>query len=513
MNDALNRSEIDHFRSIIAGRLGLQFDDGKLEFLADVLRQRLEAGGLASAAYLGKLSSNSREELRELASRLTVSETYFFRNSDQFRALAEVALPERMSARGKNRVLRLLSAGSASGEEAHSLAITLCDRFPEAAQWNVKIQGVDVNPAMIEKAMRARYSAWSLRETPEGIRNRYFRKENADFELDQAVRRMVSFEERNFAEDDGEFWKKEEFDVIFCRNVLMYLVPDLMQRVVERLTEALTPGGFLFLGHAETLRGLSHEFHLRHTHDTFYYQKRGGAGDRPAASLPLRLVSPVYLEAPWPDESWVDVIRTASDRIRNLARECGRQPDLNGPGVRRAAGWNGVAPRPAVDLSLALELSGQEKFREALEVLGKMPLESAANNDAQLLRAVLLTNCGEISAAEAVCAQLLAMDDLNAGAHYLMALCREHVGDRRGAMEQDRLAIHLDPAFAIPHLHLGLLAQRSGDLAAARHELQEAVVLLLREDPSRILLLGGGFSREALLALSRAQLRACGGSS
>jgi chemotaxis protein methyltransferase CheR len=324
---------------------------------------------------------------------------------------------------------------------------------------------------------------------------------------------MVSFEERNFAEDDTEFWKKEEFDVIFCRNVIMYLVPDLMQRVVERLTEALVPGGFLFLGHAETLRGLSHEFHLRHTHDTFYYQKRLVSEDRPAASLPLKPVSPVYLEAPWPDESWVDVIRTASNRIQNLARDCGRPPDLNSPSAHHAAGWKDAGRRPPVELSLALELSGQEKFREALEVLGKLPLESAANNDVQLLRAVLLTNCGEISAAEAVCAQLLATDDLNAGAHYLMALCREHVGDRRGAMEQDRLAIHLDPAFAIPHLHLGLLAQRSGDLASARHELQEAVVLLLREDPSRILLLGGGFSREALLEFSRVQLRACGGSS
>jgi len=167
---------------------------------------------------------------------------------------------------------------------------------------------------------------------------------------------------------------------------------------------------------------------------------------------------------------------------------------------------------PPAELSLALELTGQEKFGEALEVLGNLPLESAADAEAQLLRAVLLTNRGEVSAAEAVCAQMLAADDLNAGAHYLVALCRDYVGDRRGAMEQDRLAIHLDPAFAIPHLHLGLLVQRSGRLAEARHELQQAVALLAREDVSRILLLGGGFSREALLELSRTHLRACGGS-
>lgn len=510
MNAALNSAEVDHFRSIVAGRLGLQFDDDKLEFLADVLRQRLGAASLTTAAYLGRLASNFPEELRELASRLTVGETYFFRNSDQFRALAELALPERAIARGKTRVLRILSAACASGEEAHSLAITLCDCFPELARWNVKILGVDVNPAMIEKALRGRYSAWSLRETPDPIRNRYFRKDSSDFVLDPAVRAMVSFEERNFAGDNSELWKKEEYDVIFCRNVVMYLVPDLMQRVVERLAEALAPGGFLFLGHAETLRGLSHEFHLRHTHDTFYYQKRVSSDDRPPVARPPS--KPVFRYPEVPDESWVDAIRTASDRIRNLAHNCGRQPDLSGPNALHAPGRKDAVLRPTAELSLALELTGREKFGEALDVLGNLPLESSADAEAQLLRAVLLTNRGEVSAAEAVCAQMLAADDLNAGAHYLVALCREYVGDRRGAMEQDRLAIHLDPAFAIPHLHLGLLVQRSGRLAEARHELQQAVALLAREDVSRILLLGGGFSREALLELSRTHLRACGGS-
>ncbi len=512
MTPCLDRAELDHFRTVIASRLGLQFDDGKLDFLADVLRQRLEACGRTSAAYLGTLAGNSREELRVLASQLTVSETYFLRNPDQFRALRELVLPERMSARSGSRRLRLLSAGCASGEEAYSLAITLRNRFPEVAQWDVTIAGVDVNPAMIEKAARARYSTWSLRETPVEIQKRYFQKESNEFVLDQTVRAMVTFEERNLVEEDATSWRKDEFDVIFCRNVVMYLVPDLMQLVVERLTRALAPGGFLFLGHAETLRGLSHEFHLRHTHDTFYYQKRGEPDGRRPASLPSdQAASPPYVELAWADESWVDVIRSASERIGNLARDGGGQPRLAGPSL--AAQAKGALPRPPAELGLALELLRQERFLEALKVLRELPAESTADAGAQLLRAVLLTNCGDIPAAEAVCAQLLAADDLNAGAHYLMALCREHSGDRIGAMEQDRLAAHLDPAFAIPHLHLGLLARRSGNVTEARQELQQAMVLLLREDTSRILLLGGGFSREALLEFCRAQLRACGGSS
>jgi chemotaxis protein methyltransferase CheR len=112
-----------------------------------------------------------------------------------------------------------------------------------------------------------------------------------------------------------------------------------------------------------------------------------------------------------------------------------------------------------------------------------------------------------------VCRQLLAADDLNASAQYLAALCREHAGDFEGAIERDRAAIYLDPAFAMPHLHLGLLAKRSHDWTTVRKEMDQALRLLEREDASRILLLGGGFSRQALLEFSRAELQACGAKS
>jgi chemotaxis protein methyltransferase CheR len=103
------------------------------------------------------------------------------------------------------------------------------------------------------------------------------------------------------------------------------------------------------------------------------------------------------------------------------------------------------------------------------------------------------------------------MDDLNAGAHHLIALCREHAGDLEGALEQDRAAEYLDPDFAMPRLHVGRMARRKNDLALARRELAQALVLLEREDAKRVLLFGGGFERAALIRLCRAELDACGG--
>jgi chemotaxis protein methyltransferase CheR len=122
-----------------------------------------------------------------------------------------------------------------------------------------------------------------------------------------------------------------------------------------------------------------------------------------------------------------------------------------------------------------------------------------------------LANAGKLAEAEAACGALLKRDEFNAGAHYVMALCREHAGDWRAAGGHDQTAIYLDPSFAMPHLHMGLLARRADDLVAARRELYQATLLLEREDASRILLFGGGFSRAALIELCQRELKACGG--
>ena len=169
-----------------------------------------------------------------------------------------------------------------------------------------------------------------------------------------------------------------------------------------------------------------------------------------------------------------------------------------------------AAPR-AWDLSLVLEAVRQERFVDALELIGSLPADSQEDPNALLLRAVLLTNHGRLKESEEVCHRLLALDELNAGAHYLMALCSEHAGDANGAIEHGQTAIYLDPGFAMPHLHLGILAKRSGDDDSAQRELGQALTLLASEEASRILLFGGGFSRDALLQLCRTQLRAPGG--
>lgn len=512
MTPVPGRADIEQFRALVSCHLGLQHEDGKLDYLADVMRQRMQSVGRprfeSCSAYLGHLnaSPNGAAEWRTLAEQLTVNETFFFRNTDNFLALAEIVLPERIRANAQTKQLRILSAGCSSGDEPYSLAIMVREALPDLDAWDVKIIGIDINPAILLKATQGRYSEWSLRATSDEVRRRYFRADGADFVLASEIQKMVSFEERNLVDEDPLFWAPNAYDVVFCRNVLMYFSRETARGVVGRIRQALRPRGFLFLGHAETLRGITPEFHLCHTNDTFYYQQPDACDA--AAKATWAAAPDEHAEDLMPEvelsANWVDVIHHAATRIAKLAappvthKPLGTQPVL-------------TAPPRAWDLSLVLEAVRQERFADALELIGSLPADSNEDPDALLLRAVLLTNHGRLKESEEVCRRLLDLDELNAGARYLMALCREHDGDANGAIEHGQTAIYLDPGFAMPHLHLGILAKRSGDYATAQHELGQALVLLASEDAARILLFGGGFSRDALLQLCRTQLLAAGG--
>jgi chemotaxis protein methyltransferase CheR len=287
MSEAI-RDPIVRFRAALASQLGLAFDDQRLPQLSEVLEERVAAHGGDAEAYLDGLERDAlSDELASIARRVTVPETYFFRHGQQFDALRAIS-SRYYRPSGPPRVL---SAGCASGEEAYSLVMALRELWPDREP---SVVAVDINPAILERARAGRYSAWSLRETPQLSQGRWFRQEGREFVLDDAIRRSVRFVRANLASDEpSELLAPGCFDVIFCRNVLMYFTPDKFRAAVRRLSRALVPEGHLFLGSAETLRGISHDFHLRHTHEAFYYQRKSQRElSQPAPPLPS--------ERPWP---------------------------------------------------------------------------------------------------------------------------------------------------------------------------------------------------------------------
>ncbi|HEV7964122.1 MAG TPA: CheR family methyltransferase [Actinoplanes sp.] len=452
------RADIDQFRAVLAARLGWTFAENDVPQLATVLTQR--AGGLAlgDREYLVRLGAGRwASELVALTEDLAITETYFFRHGEQFRALSETALPQRIAAQQAQRTLRLLSVGCSSGEEAYTLALVARDVQPDPA-WEVHVLGIDANPAMLRAAAAGRYSAWSLRETPEAVRRRWFRPHDDEYELDPAVRASVRFRRHNVADDDPALWRPGLYDVLFCRNLLMYLTPAARAALIRRMTGALAPGGFLFLGHTDSLGSRPEGLEPIQAQQAFYYRRLPPDAPRPA---PPERAPRRRIPAPPP-----------------------------GPGPHERAG----------------ALLAAERFGEALAVVEAGLVDQPHPRDL-LLYGVLLAQAGHLDRAETVCRRLLDADGLYADAHHLLAVCFDG-GDPVEAIGHYRLAAYLDATFALPRLRLGLLARQHGDYRGAGLKLDRALSLLPEEREERIVLFGGGFGRAALTALCRAELDA-----
>lgn len=488
--------EVEAFRRLVTTRLGLLSDEGKLEMLAQTLARRAAARGFAPDDYLGRLDSGSIPgEIGALAQELTVTETYFFRNSAHFRVLRDIVLPDRMAIRAPARLLRFLSAGCASGDEAFTIAMVIRDVIAEPG-WDIAIEAVDANPAMLRKAREGHYSPWSLRETPADMQRRWFRKHGRDMVLDGSIIDAVNFREVNLVTDSPESLPPDGYDAIFCRNMLMYFTTETARALVARLAKWLAPGGYLFLGHAETLGGFSRDFHLRHTHDSFYYQLKDGPARSvyvpgPAAR-PFRQEERSLSSA----QAWTSAIGRSAERIEVLAT------------LTRPAEVSPKGAAPMAPMDGALDLLARERFADALRLLEQLPPEQGADPDVLLLKATLLSHSGRVAEAERVSQRLLHQEEFNAGGHHVLALCREARGDIEGAADHYQLAAYLDPAFAMPRLRVGLLFRRLGQYQAANQALAAALPLLEREKSSRLLFFGGGFSRDALLGLCREELKA-----
>ena len=479
------------FRALLSARLGLVYDDRQAAMLAELLKRRAAFHALDGDAYLSALEHGLlTDEVLVLAPTLTVAETYFFRNIEQFNALRELVIPQLLGARRTGRSLRVLSAGCATGEEIYTIAMLMQDLTP-GMDWRISLLGVDLNPEVLEKARAGRYAKWSLRETPPEARSRWFSAQGSEFVLRPELRAAVRFEQLNLCEQAPEFWRPGAFDLIFARNVLMYFNRSALQAAVGRIVSSLAPDGYLFLGHSESLRDLVSGLQLCHTHDTFYYRREGASGQQ-AAAQPAAPYTPRVQQS----ADWVENIGRAAERVRGLTTPVAASP----------------SPRPAATnpLADAMTLFGQERFDAAAQKLDALDAQAARSPDALLLRAALQLHLGELQQAEETAHALLTQDARCAAAHYVIALSREASGDLSAAASRYALAIKVDPGFALSHLQLGRLARRRGDLKVHRHELGRAVALLEHESPQRLLMFGGGFDRSALQRLCRAELQAEG---
>ena len=251
----ISEQDFHLLRDIVRERFGLFFDDQKQFLLLSRLQTRLVKRSMVSYADYVKFlrfGAEREAEFRDLASVLSNNETYFFRERAQLKALCGSILTELQAASPK---LRIWSAACSSGEEPYSLAMSLLETG-RIAESNVSIRATDISPRVLEMCERGYYRALSFRATEPAMVQKYFSATGEGFQINDRVKRLVTFSSLNLM-DDRKVAGNGPFDAIFCRNVLIYFDKPTQKRVVESFARALRPGGYLFLGHAESLFGLT----------------------------------------------------------------------------------------------------------------------------------------------------------------------------------------------------------------------------------------------------------------
>lgn len=485
----------------IERQLGFRLSADQAIHLDRLVHERARRSKSEPALYVTQmLLGGSDRELLSLAAEFTVGESFFFRDMAQLHLCCEAIVE---SARDGRKV-RVLSAGCSTGEEPYSLLMLLSERLPLE---RIDMVALDISSGSIQRAQRATYSAWQLRETPERLKARWFAVQGREYCLAPDITQRVKFVQGSLAVTSTLL--PEPFDVVLCRNVLMYFSSEQYRLAVQRLMGAMAEGGYLFLGHAENIRGLGLELELVHRADSFCYRKPDGR----TVVEPQSVIEPGA--SLFGDNLLRRLVLSASSAPEQRAEAVPELAVDEMSSVHRVTTPLAVLPQPTMSSTSELgalrdvnALLGLERYAAALDLLDQQGGGSPA---VRLGRAMLHVYTNQFTRARELALELV--DDLNvaAGAHYVLTLCYEYSGEWQAASYHAQRAAYLDPTFAMPRLHLGILSRRQGERLAARRELLQARALLRVELSERLLWFGGGCSRATLLQACERELAATGG--
>jgi len=267
----LTDHELSEIRMLIEERTGIHFDESRERFLSTRVREHMHERGYTRATELLRAVRKTNVEYDSLLERMLTQETSFFRYPAVYEAFEKRVLPElHVSKFWKNpRTLRVWSAGCSTGEEPYSIAITIADSLSFADAWNVEILATDVGKQALKNAEKGIYSGRSLGSVNEKQLAAHFTKVDNKFHVKPRLKKMISFAPMNLAAPVYV----GRMDLIFCMNVLIYFTEERRRALVQRFYEALEPGGYLFLGHSESISKMPVKFQAIVLGDCILYRK------------------------------------------------------------------------------------------------------------------------------------------------------------------------------------------------------------------------------------------------
>jgi len=417
--------------------------------------------------------------------------------------------------------LRIWSAGCATGEEPYTIAILLSRLIPDIHKWQITLLATDINPRSLERAAEGIYREWSFRGDFQWLKDAYFtRTLDGRYRIAEKIRKMVTFHYLNLATDSypSLFNNTNAMDIIFCRNVLMYLEPSLAKQVVRHFYRALVDEGWVLTSVTEGFHLLSSRFAAVAFPGVTLYQKKVNQegtldtfrslmhGDQPAAREPRN-----------EGGKGLSALRVTEKPPREDASE--GQPDA----ARGASALPAISPpAPAAEgkteaalYEQALQLFKGGRVQESESILNSFLERKPENFQGQALMARLYADQGRLHDAQAQCERALALNKLDAGCHYLLAAIfieQRHFSEAEQAL---RRALYLEPDFVLAHFSLGNLAREEGrDSLAARHFDQALRLLQQSYSPEDLLPESDGVTagrmKEIILMANRQRFMAPG---
>ena len=265
-------STFESMRRLLYARSGLSLEGDKLYLLESRLMPIAREAGLPDlAALLKRIEAGDHDLGQSVVDAMTTNETFFFRDRVPFEKFRNVMLPQLLAARAAERRLRIWCAACSTGQEPYSLAMLLDDEARRLTGWNVEILATDLSRRAIDSARQGLYSQFEVqRGLPITMLLRYFQRAGDRWQINEFLRSRINFREFNLMSD---YRPLGSFDVIFCRNVLLYFDVSTKRDILARLSRALAPDGFLLMGSAETVIGLSEAFTPHQEHPTLFVQK------------------------------------------------------------------------------------------------------------------------------------------------------------------------------------------------------------------------------------------------
>ncbi len=460
----LTLREFERFRDYIHEHSGIYLEEGKVDSLRISLVTRATRHRYESLEEYFSLLSEDEEEFKELLNLVTINETSFYRFPAQFDAMRTTVIPEILEGRGPGkREFRVWSAGCSTGEEVYTAAMTLIDSGIQGLGWTPTVLGTDVSTKALRLARGAIYSGRTLLNLPDDVLSRHFEETREGQRVAPHVRRLCDFGYHNLIKEPYPLALMGNWDIIFCRNVTIYFQIESTKRVVTNFHNSLNEGGYLFIGHSETLTGITDLFEPLEIGGVFLYRKPRKSRSWAIAARARSLPSPAGSSQ-----------RPGSSSPRPERSRVPASVDGGGGGSRGGA----AGPDLAGMLAEARRLAGAGEPRRVLDVArGVLAIEPNCA-EAHVLASHAYADVGSFDEALGAAHQALATDPLEPNARYILGIIYQRQGDTVRAISEFRKTIYIDQGFALAYLNLGNIYKSQGRLDDACREYELALAAL-----------------------------------